>query len=413
MDNENFENNEELKYWQERKAFFERLEKRTKIKGIIIDCLFVITGIVIGATLMGVYNRFSSYSRAEDLINKVSTVEYVLDNEYLYDYDKEKLADYAAFGMVGAIDDPYTIYYPKDDFSAFNNDANGDFVGIGIVVVQNTENNTIEIESVTKGGPADKAGIKAGDILTKVDGEAFSAGEFSEAVLKVRGMQYEDGSVGKEVKITVKREGKEKEFTVLREKIHTDSVESEILEKDIGYIKISGFKTSDGENPDTFQEFKNHFENLKEKGAKKLIIDLRDNGGGDLKIVTKITDMLIPEGVLMYTEYRNGKRNYIYSDKNEVNLPMTVLTNEYSASASELLTGALKDYKKATVIGTKTYGKGVMQQVYPFSDGSGMVVTVAKYYTPKGTCVQDTGIIPDVVVEDQNKQIEKAIEVLR
>ena len=186
-----------------------------------------------------------------------------------------------------------------------------------------------------------------------------------------------------------------------------------MLENNIGYLKISGFKTSDGENPDTFEEFKTHFEDLTQKGMKKLIIDLRDNGGGDLKIVTKITDMLIPKGVLMYTEYKNGKKNYMYSDENEVNIPMVVLTNGYSASASELMTGALKDYKKATVVGQKTYGKGVMQQVYPFSDGSGMVVTVAKYYTPEGTCVQDTGITPDIEVEGNDEQLKKAIEVLK
>lgn len=413
MENENFEKNEELENTEATEEFFKRLEKRARIKKITVNLVLLISGAALGAMIVGVYNSYSSYFRAKDLHQKIATVEYVLNNEYFYDYDEEKLADYAAFGMTAGLSDPYTVYYPKDDFLAFNDDANGDFVGIGIVVVLNSKDNTIDIESVTKGGPADKAGIKPGDVLFKVDGEEFTAQGFTEAVSKVRGMQYEDGSVGKEVKICVKRDGEEKEFSIIREKIHTESVESEILENDIGYIKISGFNTSDGENPDTFEEFKSHFEGLEEKGAKKLIIDVRDNGGGDLRMVKEITDMLIPKGVLMYTEYKNGERNYIYSDENEVNLPMVVLTNGYSASASELLTGALKDHNKAIVIGTKTYGKGVMQQVYPFSDGSGMVVTVAKYYTPSGTCVQDTGIIPDIEIEGTKEQLEKAIEVLR
>ncbi len=401
--------NEELQY----EEVFRDLEKKARRKKKAKQILLFFSGFVIGMAFLGIYNYYASYFRANDLHQKVLTAEFVLKNEYLYDYDEEKMADYAVLGMTAGLNDPYTIYYPKDSFSAFNDDSNGDFVGIGIEVVLNRENNTIDIENVTKGGSADTAGIKAGDVLFKVDGEEFSGTEFYEAVSKVRGMQYEGGSVGKEVKITVKRNGEEKEFSVIREKIHTKSVEAEIMNKDIAYMKISGFKTSDGESPDTFEEFKENLEALKEKGAKKLIIDLRDNGGGDLRIVTKITDMIIPKGVLMYTEYKNGDKNYIYSDENEINMPIVVLTNGYSASASELLTGALKDYKKATVIGTKTYGKGVMQQVFPFSDGSGMVVTVAKYYTPSGVCVQDTGITPDIEIENEEEQLKKAIEILK
>lgn len=376
-------------------------------------CVLVLAGIIIGASLMFTYNSYSSYSRAKDLYQKIATVEYVLDNEYLYDYDEEEVADFAAWGMTAGLKDPYTVYYPSKEFSSFSEDANGDFVGIGITVVANTEKNVIEIESVTEGAPADKAGILPGDILIKVDDESYSAMNYAEAVSRVRGLHYEDGSVGKEVKIGVVRDGKEKEFNIIREKIHIESVESKLLDNGIGYLKISGFNTADGKNLDTFEEFKTHFGELKEQGAQKLIIDVRDNGGGDLHVVTKIIDMLVPKGVLMYSEDKNGKRDYMYSDKNEVDIPMAVLVNGYSASASELLTGALKDYEKATIIGTKTYGKGVMQRVYPLSDGSGMVVTVAKYYTPKGTCVQDTGITPDIEIEGEEKQMEKAIEILR
>ena len=393
----------------------ELMEKNVlKVKrwGYIMPVITAVLGVVIGALCMNLYNQKEFLEGVEDLYSKVGTMKYILDNEYLYDYDPEKIADGAALGMTLALEEPYSIYYPKEQFAEFYDAGNGDFVGIGVVVVNNIENGTIEVESVVKGGPAEKAGVMPGDRLFSVEGVEYIATTFAEAVAAVRGEE------GTEVNITVLRNNEPIDMKIMREKIHTDSVESKIAEGDIGYIKISEFNSTDGENPDTYQEFKTHYEKLREQGAKKLIIDLRDNGGGELVAVSGIVDMLVPKGNIMYTEDKHGYREYIKSDAEETDMEMVVIVNGNSASASELMTGALKDYKKATVVGTKTYGKGVMQRSYPFTDGSGVVVTIAKYYTPGGTCVQDEGITPDIVVEmDENSredlQMAKALEILR
>lgn len=389
--------------------------KKKKLKWLA-PTIAAVLGLTIGAGGMKIYDHIQYLRRTEDLYAKVATVQYILDNEYLYEYDESVLADYAALGMVIGLDDPYTMYYSAEEFSDYSDSGNGDFVGIGIIVTANYEQNVIQIESVIKGGPSEKAGIKAGDILFAVDGTEYSAMEYAEAIAKVRGMDEEGGSVGKSVNITVLRGGEKISFDIIREKVHTESVESKLLNDGIGYIKISEFNSSDGVNPDTYEEFKSHYNSLREQGAKKLVIDLRDNGGGDLDVVVNIIDMLVPKGNIMYSEDKHGRRDYIKSDSEETDLPIAVVVNGQSASASELMTGALKDYQKATVVGTKTYGKGVMQRVYPFTDGSAMVVTVAKYYTPNGTCVQDEGITPDIVIEpgegEEDLQLNKAIEIL-
>lgn len=408
---ESFENEKKNSY----DISIEQIEKdfkKVKRWGYILPVLTMVFGIVIGAVSMNLYNQYKFFQNVEDLYSKVGTMKYVLDNEYLYDYDPEKIADGAALGMTLALEEPYTIYYPKEQFAEFYDAGNGDFVGIGVVVINNTENGTIEVESVVKGGPAEKAGVLPGDRLFSVEGVEYTSVTFAEAVTAVR------GEAGTEVNLTVLRNNEPIDMKIMREKIHTDSVESKIAEGDIGYIKISEFNASDGENPDTHHEFITHYEKLREQGAKKLIIDLRDNGGGELGAVSGIVDMLVPKGNIMYTEDKHGNREYIKSDDKETDMEMVVLVNGNSASASELMTGALKDYKKATVVGTKTYGKGVMQRSYPFTDGSGVVVTIAKYYTPGGTCVQDEGITPDVIVEmDENSQedlqMAKALELLR
>ncbi len=198
-----------------------------------------------------------------------------------------------------------------------------------------------------------------------------------------------------------------------------------MLEDGIGYLRITGFESkTDNNSQDTYDAFIEHISALKTAGMEKLVIDLRDNPGGDLNVVCKIADEFLPKGIITYTEDKNGKRSTIYSDDKAVDIPIVILVNGGSASASEVLTGALKDYEKATVIGTKTYGKGIVQTVYPFSDGSGMSITTAKYYTPGGTCIHKIGIEPDITVElntdkaiselevNEDTQLLKAIEVL-
>ena len=224
----------------------------------------------------------------------------------------------------------------------------------------------------------------------------------------------------------MEREGTGKfDITVTREKIEKISVKSKMLANNIGYVRITGFESS-GEpgSQNTYDEFKENVEALKSAGMSKMIIDVRDNPGGDLSVVCKIADMILPKGIITYTEDKHGKRTTISSDSNELDMPMAILVNGGSASASEILTGALKDYGKATVIGTKTYGKGIVQTVYPFTDGSGISITTAKYYTPNGVCIHQIGIEPDITVEmdndkaiweltaEEDVQLQKAIETV-
>ncbi|MBR5809241.1 MAG: S41 family peptidase, partial [Clostridia bacterium] len=216
------------------------------------------------------------------------------------------------------------------------------------------------------------------------------------------------------------------EVTITREKVTKKSVESKMLQDNIGYIKITGFegklkKTEE----DTYDEFVEHLLALKSAGMEKMIIDLRDNPGGDLRVVCNIADALLPKGVITYTEDKYGKQEFIYSDEDQLDIPVAVIVNGGSASASEVLTGALKDHKKATVIGTKTYGKGIVQGVFPFSDGSGMSITTARYFSPSGVCIHGIGIEPDINVElnttkalselsiNEDTQLKKAIDILK
>ncbi len=344
----------------------------------------------------GSYDMYKSH----DLVSKILNAENVLDDAFLYDYDKEKAADYAIAGMTLALDDPYTVYHDKKQFESYMDSGEGDFIGVGITVQWDKENDEIDVISVLDNSPGMQAGIKPGDVITKVDSVSYSGSQMNDAVIKIRGLDLDVPLENTSVDITVKRDGKEMDFTVVRKRIHQNTVTSKMLRDGIGYIQISAFNgASETGEKSTDQEFLEAYSALNEQGMKKLIIDLRDNGGGRLDVVSKVIDFIVPEGLIMYAKDKHGTKDQLKSDKNEINIPIAVIVNGNSASAAELLTGALKDYDKAEIIGTKTFGKGVMQAVYPFSDGSGMTVTIAKYYTPLGTCVQDEGITPDIVVE--------------
>lgn len=390
------------------------MEKRTDKLTIIIAVLATIC-VMLGAELA------LTLLTKNDAFDKISVVENMLSEYSLFDTDEEKMADYAAIAIAASVDDPYTAYYPKEEFSSFKDNILSSYVGVGAMLGADLEKDEITVVSTVEDGPAYKAGIKAGDIIIAVDGKSYEASRLTEATMNIKA--GEEGSI---VKITVDRPGKGKiDFDVKREKIVKKTVVSRMVTKDIGYIQITGFETkTSGADKDTFDSFKEEYQALEKNGLKKLIIDLRDNPGGDLDVVCKIADEFLPEGIITYTEDKKGKRDNIYSDKNEIDIPIVVLVNGGSASASEVLTGALKDYKKATVVGTRTYGKGIVQAVFPFSDGSGMSITTARYFTPNGECIHKIGIEPDVTVEldsdkqlseikdSEDNQLQKAIEIL-
>ena len=359
---------------------------------------------------------------------KVSSVANILNEYSIFDIDEEKAADYAAIGMASAVDDIYTVYYPEDEFSSYKTILSNSFCGVGVTIVSDIENDRIVVESVVEGSPAEKAGITKGDVIIGVDDTKFSANQLSEAADAMSGAN-EENPKGTIVKVTVERNGERIDCFVTRDEVKINSVtEKMITGTKIGYMRISAFNIKDqnSENAlDTYDEFVESLEILRESGMEKLIIDLRGNPGGSLDIVTKIADEILPEGIVTYTLDKKGKRVDYTSKEGELNIPIAVLVNGESASAAEVLTGALKDYEKATVIGTKTYGKGIVQTVFPLNDGSGLSVTTSKYYSPKGNCIHEIGIEPDMVVEmdkgldistigyDSDIQLKKAVEYLK
>ena len=396
------------------------------IKAIVITA--VVTAVVTGVLTSFVKDNISIYfSPGNDdkaFSNKVKAVENILEKKYLYDYDKQKLRDNALQAYIEGLDEPYTHYYTADEFSSYISNVRDGYVGIGVIVGVN-DNNEIEIIAPFEGSPAYEAGIEPGDVLTAVEGAAYSGDMLTEAVDAIK-----SGEEGTSVNITIRKSsGENVDLSVERRDISSDSVSGEMLDDNIGYIRITGFNmdSEDGTHS-TASEFNDEFAMLSEQGMKKLIIDLRDNPGGVLTEVCKVADKLLPEGTITYTETKDGDRKYYSSDAQSVDMPMVVLINGNSASASEVLTGALKDYGKAVVVGTTSYGKGIVQDVYPFFDGSGISLTSAKYYTPNGVCIHDVGIEPDVTVKmsgeykdsyasevahENDAQLNKAIEIIK
>lgn len=335
----------------------------------------------------------------------------------LYDgeIDDEKLLEGAIKGMAYAVGDPYTNYMNEKEFKDFMDDGSGQLVGIGIEI--GIKDGFVIVVSPMEGSPAEKAGLMAGDKIIAVNGEQITEASTSLVASKVRGEE------GTEVTITIQR-GDETPFdkTIKREKINVSPLKGEYLGNDIGYIKLSTFL-----HDDVAKLFTEEVDKLKAKGAKGLILDLRGNSGGYLDESVKIASQFIPEGeTVTYTidKYDNKKVEKAVKG-HAVGMPLVVLIDGGSASASEVVTGALRDYEAATIIGTKSFGKGIVQQVIPYTNGSGLRVTVSRYYTPNGENIHGTGIQPDIVVEypqellketynkDTDPQFQKALEVIK
>lgn len=366
-----------------------------------------------------------SLSKNKDIsfVQKINAVNTFLEKEYLYDFDNSEMNENALKAYVESLNEPYTHYYPAPEFLSYIGNIQEGYVGIGVVVGINSDN-LIEVISAVEDGPAFNMGIMPGDILKAVDGVEYDGNGMTEAVNAIR-----IGKEGTTVELTILRNDEEISVSIERKTIHSESVKSEMLEKDIGYMRITGFNMpSETDEKSTHTEFKEHIAKLQDGGMKKLIIDLRDNPGGILTEVCDIADDLLPEGVITYIEDKNGERKYYNSDANSIDIPLVVLINGNSASASEVLTGALEDYGKAVIVGETSYGKGIVQNVYSFSDGSGISMTSAKYYTPNGICIHDKGIEPDVKIDageeyknsyitltehEKDIQLQKALEIIR
>lgn len=335
---------------------------------------------------------------------------------YYEDIDAEELTNGLYKGLFEGLGDPYSVYYTKEEYDSMMASTSGTYCGIGAVLSQDMKTMQVTVLHVYKDTPADKAGLKDGDTILKVDDIEATSMELSELVTNIR------GDKGTKVHLEVYREGeKDKlEYDIERDKVEVPTVEYEMLENNVGYIQITEFAEP------TETQFTEAVNALQAQGMQAMIVDLRDNPGGYLSAVTEILDDILPEGITVYTEDKYGKRqNYTSDDEHRIEIPMAVLINENSASAAEIFAGAIKDYDYGTLIGTKSFGKGIVQTVKQLKDGSAIKLTTAKYYTPNGNYIHEVGIEPDVELEyeytgdtnedydkSQDNQIQKALEIL-
>ena len=360
----------------------------------------------------------NSSTENTDIDTYLARIKSVIDKNYLWKdkIDEKKLKDGAVEGYVKGLGDKYTEYIPKQDVKEFTENITGSFVGIGIYMIADEESQKIVVYYPIPGSPAEKAGIKSGDAIIRVDGKEYGYEDFDIIADNIKGEE------GTKVKVVIERDGKEQEFEITREKIETNPISSKILKENIGYIKLPSFDT------DSSKKLKEKVDELVSKGAKSLVLDLRNNGGGIVDESTDIADLFLEKGKTIMTTKDNKDKEEVTKSKTkkEYDMPLILLTNENTASASEILTAALKDNERATVIGTKTYGKGVIQTVLTLSDGSGLKITTAEYFTPNGTEINEKGIKPNIEVklpdsvksiyavkESDDAQLNRAIEELQ
>lgn len=363
-------------------------------KGVLTGALFVT---VIFALVTAGFFKFY-YHDQSDLLNeeteeKLTEVYGVLQATYYEDIDDSDLSTGLIKGMVEGLNDPYSVYYTAEEYADFMIDATGSYAGIGAVLSKDATSGAVSIINVYEGSPAEESGLKKGDIIISADGHEGVEEELNIFVQSIRGEE------GTDVALEILRDGKTLEVTCTRRAIQVPSVKYRMLKdangnEDIGYIQIAEF--SEG----TFDEFVKALTDLQSQGMKAVIYDVRSNPGGMLSSVTNMLDYILPEGTTVYMLDKQGNKTEYTSDaKHHLDIPTVVLTNGESASASEIFSGAVRDFEYGTLIGTTTYGKGVVQNTYPFKDGSAVKVTIASYYTPNGECIHKKGIKPDVVLE--------------
>lgn len=353
----------------------------------------VATGVIL-TVLTGGGIKAVQYCRSDEILSdlaftqKIKYLENMIDEEYLGEISTDKLEEGVYAGLIYGLGDVYSRYYTKDEYEQESVTTEGSYVGIGVAMQKYTAGG-VQIVECYKGSTAEEAGVKVDDVITAINGEDITDTELQDVVSMIK--DNED----KDVVLTVQRKGEDtQEITVKVSNVELPSVFGEMLDENTGYIQITEFKGV------TVEQYEEVFADLKEQGMERLVVDLRDNPGGLLNVVCDILRDILPEGLIVYTEDKNGNRSEETCDgKNPLDMPLAVLVNGNSASASEIFAGAVKDYGLGTIVGTTTYGKGVVQSIRQLSDGSAVKLTIANYYTPKGNSINKTGIQPDVEVE--------------
>lgn len=385
------------------------------IKSIILTIL--LTTVIVSMVTIIIMNNNEQTSLLNRIDGKLSSIEQIVDKDYLGEIDENKIFDETIKGYVEGLNDEYSQYFTKEELDKYKTDnIEGQFVGIGVYIIQDTEKNAIRVLAPIKGSPAEKAGILAGDYIVKVDDQAYTGEQITEATNKMKGKE------GTKVKIQIIRDEKTLDFEVERANVRVNPVEADIYEENIGYLKISSFDQGSG------SEVTKKVEELKKKNIKSLIIDLRNNGGGIVDEAIEIADLFTnKDSTLLITKDKHGNENISKAKKDKViEVPIIVLTNENTASASEILAGALKDNNVAKIVGTTTFGKGVIQELLTMKDGTGLKLTTNEYYTPNRNKINKVGIEPDEKIElpeeyknilsipkEVDTQLNKAIELLK
>lgn len=400
------------------------MEKEKKYKIYRVIMIVAITAfITFMVTSIALYTYFvenpvtiSTSTTSKSISNKLEKYRDIIDKYYLGEVDETALEEGAIKGYIEGLGDPYTEYISKEDMDSYLDDTMGNFVGIGIYMIKNTQYDKIQVLSTIKGGPAEKAGIQAGDLIVSVDGVEYKADDMTTASNNIKGEE------GTKVTVEILRGTETIKYDLTREKVKVNQVEGKVILNNIGYIKFTSFDET------TAEDFKAKYEELSKQNIKSLIIDLRNNGGGIVDQALEIADYIADkDSVLLYEVDKNNKETVKKASQDPIiNMPIIILTNENTASASEILAGALKDLGKAKIVGTTTYGKGVIQQILKLNDGSGLKITIEEYQTPNRNKINKVGIEPDEKVElpetvensfnlkeSEDTQLQKAIEMLK
>lgn len=380
--------------------------KKSFWQGALIGALAVL--LMLGLVSCGIKIGGNAVSKKTE--TKIWIIEKLIQKCYAGEVDEEMLEEGIIKGYVAGLEDPYSTYYTEEETQNLLESVQGEFIGVGAVLTQDPDTGVVTILQVYEDSPAMKAGVKDGDILYKVDGEEVTGVDLNEVVRWIKGEE------NTEVKLTVVRGDKEVDMTAVRAEVEVITVEYEMLESQIGYISVSEFQDT------TYEQYKTALEELEKQGMKSLIVDLRNNPGGSLDTVCKMADLMLPKGLIVYTEDKDGKREEHKSDeKNQFTKPLVVMINGNSASASEIFSGAIQDHETGTILGTQSFGKGKVQQIFDLKDGTSLKLTISKYFTPDGRDIDGEGITPDVEVKyeadeknpEADNQLDEAIRILK
>lgn len=379
--------------------------KKSFLQGALFGALIVLSGT--GIVSCGV--RLSKDASSEE---KVEALKKLIDEKYMGEVDEDALKEGLYKGYVQGLDDPYSVYYDEEETKELYETTEGEYSGIGAALSQDLKSGVITLVQIYEDSPADKAGLKDEDILTKVGTLDVTGMDLSEVVTYIKGEK------GTEVELTVLRgeDADEVTVTAVRDTVEAQTVEYEMLEDQIGYLAVSEFDSV------TYGQYEEALEALSDQGMEGLVVDLRNNPGGNLNTVCDMLDLVLPEGTIVYMEDKEGKRQtYSSDDAHQLDVPMAVLVNGNSASASEIYAGAIQDHEAGTIVGTQTYGKGVVQQIFDLGDGTSVKLTIAEYFTPKGRSINGEGVTPDLEVEyepdekdpEADNQLEAAAEAVK